>query len=295
LSGDVPADFESRLRQTLADLPAGSAQPAAALAGHEPRGRAVEIVAKETRAAAVSFGFPIPVTRASSDFAALSLVRAWRGEHRASQGHLYDRIREQRGMNYGDYAYIEAFPRGMFQFFPDPNIARRAQIFEVWLRPLRSNEDAHFALRIAISELDKLLKNGMTRATFESTRNYLMKNVYLLTATQEQQLGYALDSQWYGTPEFTKYMRDKLKTLTLADVNRVMRKYLQTRNLQIVIITKDAADMKQRLVSDAFSAIKYDGEKPAALLAEDKVIGAMNLGIKADAVTITPLDEVFAR
>ena len=29
-------------------------------------------------------------------------------------------------MNYGDYAYIEAFPRGMFQFFPDPNVARRA-------------------------------------------------------------------------------------------------------------------------------------------------------------------------
>ncbi len=40
-------------------------------------------------------------------------------------------------MNYGDYAYIEAFPRGMFQFFPDPNMARRAQLFEVWLRPLR--------------------------------------------------------------------------------------------------------------------------------------------------------------
>ena len=62
--------------------------------------------------------------------------------------HLYERIREVRGMNYGDYAYIEAFPRGMFQFFPDPNIARRAQIFEIWIRPV-APENAHMALRIA--------------------------------------------------------------------------------------------------------------------------------------------------
>ena len=41
-------------------------------------------------------------------------------------------------MNYGDYAYIEAFPRGMFQFFPDPNVARQRQIFEIWIRPGRA-------------------------------------------------------------------------------------------------------------------------------------------------------------
>ena len=30
-----------------------------------------------------------------------------------------------------------------------------------------------------------------------------MKNVFLMTATQNQQLGYALDSKWYGTGEYT--------------------------------------------------------------------------------------------
>ncbi|PYR37241.1 MAG: hypothetical protein DMF90_07560 [Acidobacteria bacterium] len=57
-----------------------------------------------------------------------------------------------RGLNYGDYAYIEAFPRGMFQFFPDPNIARQRQIFEIWIRPVVP-VNAHMALRIAVSEL----------------------------------------------------------------------------------------------------------------------------------------------
>lgn len=295
VSGDVPADLEARLRRSLAQLPAGTANPVTSVVGRRPSGRVVDIVAKDTRATAISFGFPIPVTRASADFAALSLVRTWLGEHRSSQARLFQRIREVRGMNYGNYAYIEAFPRGMYQFFPDPNIARRAQIFEVWLRPLRTNEDAHMALRIAISEIDALVKNGLSRADFENTRNYLMKNVYLLTATQDQQLGYALDSQWYGTPEFTQYMRERLRTLTLADVNRVLRQYLQTRDLQIVVITDKAEDMKQRLVQDSFSALKYDGTKPAALLAEDKRIGAMKLGIRPEAVTITPVESVFAR
>jgi zinc protease len=51
----------------------------------------------------------------------------------------------------------------------------------------------------------------LTKEQFENTRNYLMKNVVLMTATQDQQLGYALDSQWYEIPEFTSYMRDKLQ------------------------------------------------------------------------------------
>ena len=39
-----------------------------------------------------------------------------------------------------------------------------------------------------------------------------MKNVFVMTATQDQQLGYALDSKWYGIPEFTAYMRERLRS-----------------------------------------------------------------------------------
>jgi zinc protease len=196
-------------------------------------------------------------------------------------------------MNYGDYAYIEAFPRGMFQFFPDPNIGRRAQLFEVWLRPLRSAEDAHMALRIALYEIDKLIANGLTQEDFERTRNYLMKNVFVMTATQDQRLGSALDSQWYGISEFTSYMRDRLPKLTLAEVNDVIRKHIQTKDLSIVIVTKDAGALKDRLVADVPSAVKYDSPKPD-LTEEDKVIGAIKLEIAPENVKITPVESVFA-
>jgi zinc protease len=162
------------------------------------------------------------------------------------------------------------------------------------LRPLATPENAHFALRVALSELDRLIEQGLTAEQFTASRDFLQKYVFLMTASQNEQIGYALDSQWYGTPEYTAMMRAGLQRLTVADVNAAIKRHLSARNLAIVIVTKDAAGMKQRLVDDTFSAIHYDGDKPAELLAEDKRIGARKLSISPQAVTVTPLAQVFA-
>ena len=122
-----------------------------------------------------------------------------------------------------------------------------------------------------------------------------MKNVFLMTATQDQQLGYALDSKWYGIPEYTSYLRDRLAKLTLADVNAAIRKHLSGRDLQVVIITKDASGLAEQLKNDVAPPIKYEAPKPPEVLDEDRAIAAAKLGIKPEAVTITPVDEVFAR
>jgi zinc protease len=294
VAGNVPDEMLARLKEEASKLPEGKKSSPREVAARTPSGIEVEIIEKDTRATAISFGHPIAVTRSHPDFPALSVARAWLGEHRSSVSHLYNRIRETRGMNYGDYAYIEAFPRGMFQFFPDPNIARRAQLFEVWIRPVVP-ANAHMALRIAVHEIDKLVRDGLSKEDFERTRDYLMKNVYVMTATQNQQLGHALDSRWYGIGEFTSYMRDRLAKLTLEDVNAAIRKHLSSKNLSVVIITKDAKGLKDQLVADAFSPISYDGDKPADLLAEDKVIGAMKLAIPAEKVRITPVEDVFSK
>ncbi len=295
ISGAAPKEFVDRLKADLGRLPAGPALPApAGVVAKLPKGLEVEIIQKETRATAISFGKPIEVTRSHPDFAALSIAKVWLGEHRSSQSHLYQRIRELRGMNYGDYAYIEAFPRGMYQFFPDPNIPRRSQLFEVWIRPVVP-ENGHMALRIALYELGKLIKDGLTQAEFDATREYLTKNVFLLTSTQNEQLGYAIDSSWYGIPEFTSYMREKLAKLTREEVNAAIRKHFSASDLSVVIITKDAAGLKEKLLSDALSTIKYDSEKPKEVYEEDKLIGAMKLGIRPENLRITPVDDVFAK
>ncbi len=294
VAGDASDDKVAMLKRELGKLPAGAGLAAITrTVGRKPSGIEVEIVEKETRATAISFGFPIEVNRTHPDYAALWLAKTWLGEHRESSGRLYLRIRDVRGMNYGDYAYIEAFPRGMFQFFPDPNLGRKAQLFEVWIRPV-APENAHMALRIAVTELGNMIDKGLSEEDFSSTRDYLMKNVFLATSTQNQQLGYALDSQWYGLPEYTKMMRDALSKLTAAEVNRAIRQHLSAKNLSVVIITRDGAGLKEKLVADAFSPVKYDAKPSKELADEDQVIGNLKLGIKADAVRIISADKVFA-
>lgn len=296
VSGDLSdAALAGLHRHVTARLPKGAARAdALAIEGRRSDGLEIDVVEKDTRATAISLGHPIDVRRGHPDFVALYLARTWLGEHRSSLSWLYQRLRELRGMNYGDYAYLEAFPNGGSSFFPPPNVARRAQIFEIWIRPVPP-EQAHFALRAALYEFDKLVANGLTQDQFESTREYLMKNVFLLTDGQERQLGYALDSRFYGIPEYTAYMRGQLEKLTLEQVNAAMKRHFTPANMHVVMVTKDAAALRSALLADEFSPITYTAEKPAEVLAEDRIIGARKLNLREDRVRIVPIDDVFAR
>src|SRR5690606_14174130 len=173
VAGDAPEAFLDRMRADLAEnRPARRRAEGAARSAPQapmPDGMRVTLVDKDTRATAISMGFPINLRRGDPDWIALDLVRSYFGEHRSSNSYLFQRIREVRGMNYGDYAYIEYYPGGMYSTQPPPNVARQQQIFQIWIRPVPP-EQAHFALRIATYELDRLVREGMSEADFEATR-----------------------------------------------------------------------------------------------------------------------------
>jgi len=291
LSGGYPDSFPARVSRDLQLLGAGEKSALEIPPAPVLKGRHAAIIEKETPGVAVSFGFPIDLRRGDPDWVALWLVRSYLGEHRSTNSYLFQRIRETRGMNYGDYAYIEYFPRGMNQFHPDTNLGRQQQIFQVWIRPVRSNNDAHFATRVAMYELDKLIENGMTETDFEATRAFLTKFASLLTDGQSRQLGYALDSQYYGTEDFAAYVRDGLAKLTLDDVNRVLRENLDMTNMQYVFVTRDGEDLRKRLLSDQRSPMTYDAELPEEVLEEDKLID--NIPIGFDSVEVISADDVF--
>ena len=293
LSGGYPDSFPATVSNDLQKLGPGLEAMLDVPAAPMPDGQKAVLIEKETPGVAVSFGFPIELRRGDPDWVALWLARSYLGEHRSSNSHLYQRIRETRGMNYGDYAYIEYFPNGMFQMQPGTNYGRQQQIFQVWIRPVRSNNDAHFATRVALHEIDKLIEEGMTESDFEATRAFLSKFVSLLTDGQSRQLGYELDSQYYGTGNFSDYVREELGKLKLEDVNRVIRENLSTDNVQYVFVTKDAEDLRNRLVDDTASPMSYDAEMTQEVLEEDAVIAVRPLDFDAEDVTVVPADEVF--
>lgn len=293
ISGAMSDEAKAKLLKDLSTLPEGSEKRLTIADAPKLEGRHATIVEKPAKSTAVSFGFPIDTIRSDKDWAALWLMRSYFGEHRNSNSFLYQRIRQIRGMNYGDYAYIEYFPRGMYQTKPDANLGRSEQIFQIWLRPLRSNNDAHFATRVAQYELDKLIENGMSKEDFESTRNFLTNFVPQMVASQDRQLGYALDSKFYNTDEFVAYVRKQLASLTVEDVNRVIRDNLQNKNIHYVFITGDAKDMKARLANETVSPLKYNAEKPKSLTDEDKVIESYKLAIDKANIEVMDVKNVF--
>ena len=293
ITGAMDKTLKETMLNDLASLPKGQQARLDIPDAPELEGRHATIIEKNAKSTAVSFGFPIDTIRSSKDWAALWLVRSYFGEHRNSNSHLFQRIRQVRGMNYGDYAYIEYFPRGMFQTKPDANLGRSEQIFQVWLRPLRSNNDAHFATRTALFELDKLINEGMTQTDFEATRNFLINYVPQLVASQDRQLGYALDSEFYDIDEFTSYVTQQLQGLSLDDINRVIAENLQTDDIHYVFVTGDGKDMAERLAEEQASPLEYNTKKPDALLAEDAKIATYPLNIPAENISTIDVEAVF--
>jgi zinc protease len=292
LAGGYSPEFLARVKKDFAVLPAGEpdgfsfAEPAKI-----ERNRAT-LIDKDTRSVAWSLGFPIDVKRGDPDFAALLVMQSWLGQHRESSGRLFIRMRELRGLNYGDYAYIEYFPRGMNRMEPDPNIARHQQIFQIWVRPVEP-PNAVFALRLALFELNRLVKEGITQADFENKRSFLSKSVNVLTKTKSAELGYAIDSVYYGIPNYNEYVKTSLAKLTLTDVNRAIRKYLRADNLQIVGVAKDAEKLKAELTGDAATPIHYNAAKPQDILDEDKIVEKWPLTLRAIDITVVPVGSVF--
>lgn len=112
IGGGCDEALVRRLRTDLARLPEGRPAP---LAPPEPppiRGLQVTIVEKDAPATAISLGFPISILRGPREWYALAVANSYLGEHRNSSSHLYQVLREARGLNYGDYSYIEHFPQG---------------------------------------------------------------------------------------------------------------------------------------------------------------------------------------
>ena len=292
LAGRYPPAFADKLRTDFATLPAGQSDRVALPEPKLAPGLHIEIVQRETRSTAISIGFPLDVRRGDPDWPALALVNSYLGEHRSSNSHLYQRLRETRGLNYGDYSYIEYFPRGMFQFQPDPNLARREQIFQIWIRPVEP-QNGLFALRTALYEYDKLLRDGLSQHSFDATREFLSKYVDVLLQTQDQRLGYALDSRFYGIGPFNSYLRDNLNKLTLDQVNQALRRHLKSDQMRIVIVTKDAQALRDALLKGAPSPITYNSPKPKEILEEDKLIEKLPIPIEPGSVTVRPVAEVF--
>lgn len=303
IGGGYPEGFVGRVRSDFDALPEAEVARVPAPQPKMPDGVQVLIVEKPTDATAISFGFPIPLLRGQEDFWAMMAMNSWFGEHRNSFSNLYQVIREDRGMNYGDYSYIEAYPLGYTTQVPPTNVSRRSQLFEIWIRPISKTSDtdlhdrALFATRAAWRELQKLVDDGMPEEALQATKEFLRNYTVNWASTITRRLAYKVDDAFYGMRDqgYLESIRPGLAALDASTVNAAIRKYLQTDDMWVVFITQDAQGLKEKLLSGAPTPITYTGEKPADLLAEDEEIARFPIPVRDENIQIIGINEVFER
>ena len=300
----------SRDMATLSDLRPTLPAPGPA---NKPKGIEVEIIAKEGAfGSAVFTGAPLNITRAQDEFAALMVANSWMGEHRKSYSRLYQKIRETRSMNYGDYAYIEWYDSGGSFQLPPSGVPRQSNYFSIWIRPVQIAKQlreqypeladikighAHFALRLALREFDLLIEKGMTPDAFTETRTFLRSYIKLYAQSLDAQLGWRMDSLFYGRQDWLSQLDGLLAKVTLDDVNKALRKHWQTENMAVTIVTdsSEAEALAESLRSNADSPMAYSNQMKAGLpetvLAEDRVVASYQLNVKS--VRVIKSEETF--
>jgi len=313
IAGDYPKSFLDKVKADVNNLP--DVQPEVPTLGEVsmPDGIQVELVTKPKNLGTVIYtGYPISINRASADWPAMLVVNSYLGEHRKSYSKLYQLIREKRSMNYGDYTYIEWYQSGGSNQLPLTGFPRSQNYFAVWIRPVQTAYSlksqypelgdikighAHFAMRMALSEIDRVKREGLTQEEFELTRQFLRSYMKLYIQTPDKQLGFLLDSRFYGLEDYISEIDQKLADLTLEDVNNAAAKYLQTDNMYITMITdtEEAEPLKKSLLTNAKSPMAYSNiireSLPAEVFEEDK--GAENFKINVKGVEIVTPDELF--
>ncbi|MDH3743872.1 MAG: insulinase family protein [Acidobacteriota bacterium] len=290
VAGGYPEKFPEGLAKTLSALPPGNGELAPLPIPATITGRHFTILEKPTRSVGIHFGYPLPINRSHADYYALMVANSFLGEHRTSHGRLMQQLREKRGLNYGDYSYIEYWHVPPFTNHPSPNVPRRQQFFSVWIRPVVPST-AHFALRNALYEVDRLITHGMSEEEFELTRSFLVNYSKLWAQTLADRLGFLMDSRFYGMDYYIDEVEERLSELTVDDVNRAVRKYLHSDNFEAVIVADDAADIAEYLESEVPSPMVYNSEPGPGIREADAVIE--RIPVRPAGISTLPVAEIF--
>ncbi|WP_224245551.1 M16 family metallopeptidase [Hyalangium gracile] len=286
LAGPVDDALKKTVTSRLSALPATGATRVELPAVPVVPGRAV-VVQKPTLSTAISMGYVTPMRRGDPDFFPVAFALSYLGEHRQFHGVLFQELREQRGLNYGDYAYAEHFIEQWGTTYNRTNIARTQQDVSLWIRPVVP-ANAVFATHGAVYFLDRLVREGMPRDRFEIVRGFLLNYTRLWEQTAQRRLGFAIDSIFHGTPDFLEQYRKALSDMTPESVQEAVRRRLHPEALSFAFVTQDAPALVNALKARTVKPLSYASAKPPELLELDKAILQQPLPLQPESIEVIP-------
>lgn len=282
MAGGFSRQFLTKVNRDLGTLPDGAVDKALLQApATRPASSAVIIEQQATQATTVTFGFSLPaghMSRGHPDYPALVVALNYFGSGGFSSK-LMSEIRVKRGLNYGSNARLRF--GGM--------------ALQVNLGAMDTTEIAHFATRLAMREINKLLTQGMDQEQFNFVRNSIVNQLPVAVDTPSKILSLAMEGHEYGFgDDYLGYMLPALRNTTVAQVNDVIKKWMQDESVTFVFVTPQAADLKARLMNETESTITYNAEeKPEEQLMDDEIIKDYPLGLMPNNIEIKTATDFF--
>lgn len=231
--------------------------------------RTLHIIERGTASTGVHFGHPLDVDRGHPDYAALLVATTAFGAHRESYGRLFREMRGDRGLNYGDYAYIEHY-REVDLRDPSQELGtlRVQPHFTVWVRPTET-QDGPFALKMAMVMTEQLVAEGLEQEEFEVIRTHLTKRKKLWAKDPGRRLGYAVEAEALGVPNILEDLDEQLQELTVEQVNAALKAHIHPEQFQVVVVSGDGAKFATTILKTYETPMVYKTSAPNSEQADE--------------------------
>jgi len=293
LAGAADDALRDRLATRLEALPGVPRPDRVAMAPAPVAAGSLTIVQTPGDVTGFHIGHPISTDRNHDDWPALYVAMTAFGAHRQSFGRLFQAIRGDRGLNYGDYAYVEHYVQQGWSPPPENGVLRSHNHFVMWLRPT-SLPNGPFAAKMARAELERLLEEGLPDEELQEVVSHLDGAIPLLATDPGRRLAYALDAEISGTPNLLEHIPRHLPQLTPDGIRAALARHIHPDELVVVAVSGDADDLRERLLGDEPTPVVYaDVEPSEAQAARDNEVQAMGMGLDEQRVVILEADGVF--
>ena len=221
VGGDVSIEeVKKELTKVLKLLPKGKAE---ALSHFEASADAkTDILKRETEQAYIYFGSPYNMAVNDEDYYKARVATYILGTG-GFGSRLMEEIRVKRGLAYSAYARV--------------HVSKSVSYFNGYLQTkIESQGEAKETVKEVIA---KFVKEGVTQAELDQTKQFLLGSEPLRVETMSQRLNRTFMDYYKGFPlDHSQKELEKIKNLKLSDLNEFIKKHQEILELSFAIVTK---------------------------------------------------------
>lgn len=222
VGGDIGFDEAKKyLEKIVAVLPKVKSTDIAPIKASDKR--EVEYIYEDTQQAYIFFGSPFNYSYKEKDQYKAKIAEYLLGG--AGFGsRMMEEIRVKRGLTYGVYASLRR--------------TKPVSYMSGYMQTKLSTQDEAKALIQSV--VDHFVKNGITQEELDDTKKFLLGSEPLRTETLSQRLSRAYNDYYYGRPlDFSKQQLEKIRTVTLEEMNTFIKSHPELSDITFSIVTKN--------------------------------------------------------